>query len=186
MKKDVCIPTLFLALCLCMVMAVPTFAADDDTNVDVSSIISELKAYTPGDNQGIQPYSTSIPGAEWVFSDSGDYTGYFYDLRDSRMYTNYYFKSGFAYQVRCSAQAPRRSFTYGVRCIECRDDVQIGVTEYTPDTPNTMSGWTYASFFNNPHTGHKCVPYVENTSNGWGESKIPMKGEIFVTFALGR
>ena len=186
MKKKSSIITLILALCLCLAMALPAFAAENDSNVDVESIIGELKPYNPGDNQGIQPYSTSLPTEEWVFSDNGDYTGYFYELRDSRMYTNYYFKSGFAYQIRCSAPAPRRSFTYGVRCLDCGDDVQLGVTEYTPDTPNTMSGWTYASFFNNPHTGHKCAPYVRNTSNAWGESKIPMKGEIFVTFALGR
>ena len=39
MKKDVCIPTLFLALC--MVMVVPTFAAEED-NIDLQQIADEI------------------------------------------------------------------------------------------------------------------------------------------------
>ncbi len=48
MKKDVCIPTLFLALCLClcMVMAVPTFAADEVTNEPLENTTVEVNGYS--------------------------------------------------------------------------------------------------------------------------------------------
>lgn len=44
MKKDVCIPTLFLALCL--VMAVPTFAADEVTNEPLENTTVEVNGYS--------------------------------------------------------------------------------------------------------------------------------------------
>ncbi len=172
---------LILTLCMCFAVAMPAWAADDNTAQIDGNTVHHMLPYPPSFSTPVEPYSTSKPTVGWDFATNGTYYGDFWSTH-STLYTDCYFYLGTYLKMSfsCLGEVPYLPFRIGARCLTC-DHKDLGILgSFTTGAVGEGVSDSVKLYGGKNHTGHYVYFYITNDQNNAGGLKGKLEGSFSI------